>query len=423
LYRAPRGTQDILPQDQPYWQFVKDQIRRLSTLYGYERLDPPLFEETSLFTRGIGATTDIVEKEMYTFQDKGGDSLTLLPEATASVMRAYLEHGMYLLPQPVKLYSILPIFRYERPQAGRFRQHYQFNCEAIGVQDPALDAEVISLAWRFYEYLGLKGLNLQLNSIGDQNCRPAYIETLVNYYQEKEGEICADCRTRLKRNPLRLLDCKNERCQLVIEAAPKSLDLLCPECAEHFASLREQLNLLQIPYRLNHRLVRGLDYYTKTVFEVWAPGIGAQNAVGGGGRYDGLAKEIGGRDIPAIGFAIGLERVIMTMKAQGVQVPPWPHPQIFLAYHGSKAKGEVLRLGDRLREAGFRAIMSFGDRSLKAQMREADREEVEYTLILGEKERRRGEITAREMATGQEAQVEIGRLAEWLKGRLEGDTW
>ena len=420
MYRAPRGTQDILPQDQPYWQFVRDQIRRLSTLYGYERLDTPLFEETSLFTRGIGADTDIVEKEMYTFKDKGRDSLTLLPEATASVMRAYLEHAMYLLPQPVKLYSILPIFRYERPQAGRFRQHYQFNCEAIGVQDPALDAEVISLAWRFYEDLGLRGLNLQLNSIGDQNCRPAYIEALVNYYQGKEGEICNDCGARLKRNPLRLLDCKNEGCQPIIEAAPKSLDFLCPECAEHFATLREQLNLLQIPYQLNHRLVRGLDYYTKTVFEAWAPGIGAQNAVGGGGRYDGLAKEIGGRDTPAIGFAIGLERVIMTMKAQGVQVPPWPHPQIFLAYHGSKAKEEGLRLVDRLRKAGLRAIMSFGDRSLKAQMREADREGVEYTLILGEKERQRGEVTAREMATGQETQVEIGHLEEWLRERLEG---
>lgn len=420
MYRAPRGTQDILPQDQPYWQFVRDQIRRLSTLYGYERLDTPLFEETSLFTRGIGAGTDIVEKEMYTFQDKGRDSLTLLPEATASVMRAYLEHAMYLLPQPVKLYSILPIFRYERPQAGRFRQHYQFNCEAIGVQDPALDAEVISLAWRFYEDLGLRGLNIQLNSIGDQNCRPAYIEALVNYYQGKEGEICNDCRARLKRNPLRLLDCKNEGCQPIIEAAPKSLDLLCPECAEHFATLQAQLNLLGIPYQLNHRLVRGLDYYTKTVFEVWAPGIGAQNAVGGGGRYDGLAKEIGGRDTPAIGFAIGLERVIMTMKAQEVRVPPWPRPQILLAYHGSEAKEESLRLVDRLREAGFRAIMSFGDRSLKAQMREADREGVEYTLILGEKERLRGEITAREMATGQETQVEIGHLEEWLRERLEG---
>ncbi len=420
MYRAPRGTQDILPQDQPYWQFVREHIHRLSTLYGYERLDTPLFEETSLFTRGIGAGTDIVEKEMYTFKDKGRDSLTLLPEATASVMRAYLEHAMYLLPQPVKLYSILPIFRYERPQAGRFRQHYQFNCEAIGVQDPALDAEVISLAWRFYEDLGLRGLNIQLNSIGDQNCRPAYIEALVNYYQGKEGEICNDCGARLKRNPLRLLDCKNEGCQPIIEAAPKSLDFLCPECAEHFATLREQLNLLQIPYQLNHRLVRGLDYYTKTVFEAWAPGIGAQNAVGGGGRYDGLAKEIGGRDTPAIGFAIGLERVIMTMKVQGVQVPPWPHPQIFLAYHGSKAKEEGLRLVDRLRKAGLRAIMSFGDRSLKAQMREADREGVEYTLILGEKERQRGEVTAREMATGQETQVEIGHLEEWLRERLEG---
>lgn len=421
MFRAPRGTQDILPQEQPYWQFIKDQIRRISTLYGYERIDTPLFEETSLFTRGIGANTDIVEKEMYTFQDKGGDSLTLLPEVTASVMRAYLEHGMYVLPQPVRLYSILPVFRYERPQAGRFRQHYQFNCEALGVQDPALDVEVISLAWRFYQDLGLNGLSLQLNSIGDQNCRPAYVEALIDYYRGKEKEICADCRTRLKRNPLRLLDCKKEGCQPVIEAAPKSLDFLCPECAEHFATLQEQLDLLQIPYQLNHRLVRGLDYYTKTVFEVWAPGIGAQNAVGGGGRYDGLAKAIGDRDTPAIGFAIGLERVIMTMKTQGIQVPPWPRPQIFLAYHGSKAKGEGLRLVNRLREAGFRAIMGFGDRSLKAQMREADREKVEYTLILGEEERRKGKITVREMASSQEAQVETGHLEEWLRERLEGE--
>ena len=416
-YKAPRGTQDVLPEDSWRWQRVEAAFRDICRRYGYGEIRTPLFEETDLFVHGTGPGTEIVNKQMYTFEDRGGRSLTLRPEGTPSVVRAYLEHK---LTGVQKLYYVAPIFRYERPQAGRFRQHYQFNCEAIGVQDPALDAEVISLAWRFYEDMGLRGLNIQLNSIGDQNCRPAYIEALVNYYQGKEGEICNDCRARLKRNPLRLLDCKNEGCQPIIEAAPKSLDFLCPECAEHFATLQAQLNLLGIPYQLNHRLVRGLDYYTKTVFEVWAPGIGAQNAVGGGGRYDGLAKEIGGRDTPAIGFAIGLERVIMTMKAQEVRVPPWPRPQIFLAYHGSEAKEESLRLVDRLREAGFRAIMSFGDRSLKAQMREADREGVESTLILGEKERLRGEITAREMATGQETQVEIGHLEEWLRERLEG---
>lgn len=423
MYRAPRGTRDILPQEQQYWEFIRDSIRRTCALYGYKRIDTPIFEETALFARGIGAGTDIVEKEMYTFKDKGGDSLTLLPEVTASVMRAYLEHGFHVLPQPVKLYSILPVFRYERPQAGRFRQHYQFNCEAIGVQDPALDTEVIALAWRFYEGLGLKGLSLQLNSIGDSICRPSYIEALVEYYRGREGQICSDCRPRLARNPLRLLDCKNEACQPIIEAAPKSFDFLCPECAEHFASLQKCLDLLEIPYQFNHRLVRGLDYYTKTVFEVWAAGIGAQNAVAGGGRYDGLAKEIGGKDTPAMGFASGLERIIMTMQSQGIEVPPWPQPQLFLAHHGREARRESLRLADRLRKAGFRAFLSYGGRSLKAQMKEADRQEATYALILGEKEMRGGKITVREMASGREAQVAMEEVEGWLRERLKGDIW
>jgi histidyl-tRNA synthetase len=417
-YQAPTGTQDILPEDQPYWRYVTAQMRHVAENYGFQEIDVPLFEDTSLFARGIGEATDIVEKEMYTFEDRGGRSLTLRPEFTAGVMRAYIEHGLHVRPSPVKLYSIGSIFRYERPQAGRYRQSTQLNCEIIGEQDPAADLEIMSVAWYVYSNLGFRGLSFQLNSTGCPQCKPSYIEVLVAYYQDHLDTICDDCKRRLSVNPLRVLDCKQEQCQPVIEAAPHIADHLCAECADHFATLRSYLDDLDRPYALNHRLVRGLDYYTKTVFEVWAEGIGAQNALCGGGRYDGLVELIGGPPTPSVGFATGIERIILTLKQQDIEPPSLSTPQVFLAYRGEAAKRAAIRLLYQLREADVGAVMSFGDRSLRAQLRQAGRQEVAYTLILGEEELAAGQVTARDMAQGQQERVARGDIVVWLQTRL-----
>ena len=419
MYKAPRGTQDILPQDQPYWNYVKETAVRILHLYGYQPIDTPIFEETSLFVRSVGETTDIVEKEMYTFEDKGGVSLTLRPEFTAGVVRAYIEHGMHVWPQPVRLYSIGPAFRYERPQAGRFRQFHQINVEAIGEQDPALDFEVMSIAWQLYEELGFKGLSFQVNSTGCPKCRPGYVKVLREYYQSRVDEICDDCKRRLERNPLRLLDCKQDRCQPAIAGAPRITEYLCDECAEHFQALRSYIDLVGWPYTLNHRLVRGLDYYTKTVFEVWAEGIGAQNAVCGGGRYDGLAEELGGPPTPGVGFAAGIERIVMTMKYQGIQVPPLESPRVFIAYVGDEAKREAIKLAHTLRIRQVGAICALGNRSLKSQMKRADKSGVLYTIILGEEELARQALTVRDMRNGQQLEISADSVVEWLKDRLE----
>ena len=419
MYKAVRGTQDILPQDAPYWRHLENTIHELCARYGYRRIEPPIFEETSLFVRSVGETTDIVEKEMYSFTDRGGLELTLRPEFTAGVVRAYIQHGMHTWPQPVKLYSIGPAFRYERPQAGRYRQFHQVNVEAIGEQDPAVDLEIMSIAWDLYETLGSKGLSFQLNSTGCPACKPGYIKRLVAYYEQHLDVICEDCKRRLHRNPLRVLDCKVPTCQPIIEAAPHIREHLCAECAEHFETLLGYLDLLGRPYTLNHRLVRGLDYYTKTVFEVWAEeGLGAQNAVCGGGRYDGLVEELGGPPTPGIGFAAGLERIVLTMKAQEIAVPELPAPQVFVAYLGDEAKTRAVMLASELRAAGIGTLLAFGQRSLKAQMKQADRAGVRYTLILGEDELAAGEATVRDMAAAEQQRVALAEIVDWLKQRL-----
>jgi histidyl-tRNA synthetase len=289
-YRAPRGTQDVLPADEPYWDFVEATAARLCARFGYGWIETPIFEDASLFTRGVGDVTDIVKKEMYVFEDRGGQELALRPEATAPICRAYLQNGMHSLPQPVRLWSVAPIFRYDRPQAGRYREHHQFDVEAIGEADAAVDAEIVELLWRLYEELGLTGLTLNLNTIGDYNCRPAYLEVLRDYYRDKLHHVCGDCRQRFDRNPLRLLDCKVPGCRPVIAGAPAITDYLCDECAKHFADLKAYLEAVGIPFLLNPRLVRGLDYYTRTVFEVQPKEEGGQSSIGGGGRYDGLIE-------------------------------------------------------------------------------------------------------------------------------------
>ncbi len=418
MYQAPRGTQDILPADRPYWRYVTEEMHQVAALFGFSQIDTPIFEETGLYVRGVGEGTDIVDKEMYSFQDKGGAEITLRPEWTAGVMRAYIEHGMHVWPQPVKLYSMGPIFRYERPQAGRFRQHHQFNVEVLGEIDPAVDLEVMSVAWTLLTRLGYRGLSFQLNSTGCPQCRPAYRQALVDYFRVYEDRLNDVDRRRLKINPLRLLDSKEEAAQPLLDAAPHSADYLCEECGTHLATLRSYLDALNMPHSINFRLVRGLDYYTKTVFEVWAEGIGAQAAVCGGGRYDRLIEELGGPPTPGIGFGMGIERVIASLKQQEVQPPQLPAPRVQVSPLGEEARMAAIKLVRQLREAGIGALLAFGNRSLKSQLKGADKAHIEYALILGEQELAQGTILVREMTTSQQIAVNRGEILNWLRARL-----
>jgi histidyl-tRNA synthetase len=419
MYQAPRGTQDILPADRPYWRYVTEEMHKVAALFGLQQIDTPIFEETGLYVRGVGEGTDIVDKEMYSFQDKGGAEITLRPEWTAGVMRAYIEHGMHVLPQPVKLFSIGPIFRYERPQAGRFRQHHQFNVEMLGEIDPAVDLEVMSVAWTLLSRLGYRGLNFQLNSTGCPQCRPAYRQALIGYFRQYEDRLNDVDRRRLSINPLRLLDSKEEAAQPLLDEAPHSVDYLCEECAIHLGTLRGYLDALDMPHSINFRLVRGLDYYTKTVFEVWAEGIGAQAAVCGGGRYDRLIEELGGPPTPGIGFGMGIERVIASLKAQGVPPPPLPAPRVQVSPLGEAARVAGIRLARNLRDADIGAVLAVGGRSLKSQLKSADKAGIRYALILGESELAEGKVLAREMATSEQASVPLAEVATWLRTRLE----
>ncbi len=413
-FQSPKGTRDVLPGEQVYWQHVEAVIRGLVRLYGYERLDLPLFEETALFQRGVGEGTDIVEKEMYTFTDKGGTQITLRPEFTAGVVRAYIEHGMASLPKPVKVWSMGPVFRYERPQAGRYRQFHQVNVEALGESDPALDFEIMQVAWHLYDRLGFRNLGFQLNSIGCPRCKPVYMDRLASYYEERKNAVCDDCKKRLVKNPLRLLDCKADSCQGFIGSAPAIYEHLCAECAAHFQELRGYLDALKKPYTLNHRLVRGLDYYTKTVFEVWAEGIGSQNAVCGGGRYDGLAEILGGPPTPAVGFASGIERIVMALQNQHGTVPEAPRPLAYFAWQGAEAGKKAVAVLTDLREKGLEGVMGFGGRSLKAQLREADRRRAGFVVIIGESELAKNEALVRRMEGGSQESVPFDSLQETL---------
>ena len=416
-YRAPRGTYDILPEDQAHWRHVTETTRRVCELFGYEQIDVPVFEQTGLFERSVGESTDIVEKEMYTFLDRNEERMTLRPEFTAGICRAFAERKLHGRPQPLRLFTIGPAFRYERPQAGRYRQFYQIDVEVLGSQDPAIDLEVMQVAWQIYEAVGIKDLSFQVNSTGCPVCRPGYVETLRTWYAERLDGICGDCARRYEQNPLRLLDCKKETCRAIAMEAPRISDSLCEECENHFGRLRSYLDDLGRPYQVNHRLVRGFDYYTKTVFEVWAEGIGAQNAVCGGGRYDGLIGMVGGPETPAIGFASGIERIILTMKQEGMEPPGIPKPRVFVAYLGLEAKSAAVVLAQELRTAGVGATALWEDRSLKAQMRQADRLGVAYTLIIGDEEVKHGVVMIRRMTDSTQASVPRSEAVAAVKER------
>ncbi|MBN1486966.1 MAG: histidine--tRNA ligase [Anaerolineae bacterium] len=416
-FSRPTGTLDILPEEQPYWDYIIDYMTKVARGYGFQPISLPIFEDTQLFSRGVGEVTDIVEKEMYSFLDKGDNSITLRPEFTAGIVRAYIENGMQVEPKPVKLYSIGPAFRYERPQAGRFRQFHQFNAELIGSPSPLADLETMLMAWDIYNGLGFKDLAFQLNSTGCPKCRPGYVNVLVEYYREHIDEVCDNCKRRLAQNPLRVLDCKSDQCQPVIAAAPKIQEHLCAECATHFADLRGFLDDLGRPYTINHRLVRGLDYYTKTVFEVWAEGIGAQSAVCGGGRYDGLIELLGGAHTPAVGFATGLERVVMLLKAQEVAVPPIPAPPVFVVFLGKQMRSPAMQLLVQIRAADINGHIAMSG-SLKSQLRQADKRGARFALILGEDEALRGEVILRDLKDGAQVSISQAALVDELSRRL-----
>ena len=406
MFQAPRGTADHLPEEQKYWRYIESKAVAIASRYGFGRIDTPAFEDSELFVRSVGEGTDIVEKEMYTFEDRGGDSVTLRPEGTAPVCRAYLEHGMHNLAQPVRMYYFCPVFRYERPQAGRFRQHHQFGVEVLGDDDPSVDAEVIEVAWTLMGDLGLSDINLWVNSIGDDECRPVYVSKLRDYYTDHLDKLCADCKGRLERNPLRLLDCKVETCHALGDDAPRSVDHLCESCQTHWTALKGYLDTMQLPYQVDHRLVRGLDYYTRTVFEVQPVEGGGQSTICGGGRYDGLITELGGRPTPGIGFATGLERLTLNLKRSEAPVPELPSPKYLVANVGDDARGAALELAVRLRRAGIGAILSKGSRGLRGQMRQANALEIPFTLILGDDEIAKGEVVVRDMQTSsQETQL------------------
>ena len=414
MYKAPRGTVDILPADQPYWAHVQEQAALACRLYGYQRLDTPVFEDYGLFARTDAQGTDLVEKEMYVFEDRSGQRLALRAEHTAPVCRAYLEHGMFNHAQPVRLYYIGSAFRYERPQAGRYRQHHQFGCEALGDPSASLDVEVIELALRFLGSLGLQELTVVLNSIGCRECQPGYVQVLREYYKPHVAEVCDDCRVRMVKNPMRLLDCKEKSCRPIIDQAPHISDHLCPDCEAHFEEVKAQLAALGVGYTLNHRLVRGLDYYTRTVFEIQPKREGGQSAIVGGGRYDGLIEAIGGKPTPGVGFAMGMERVILNLKEQELGVPGTTAPRVYLAHMGESARLSAVALGAQLREAGVTVVSSTGGKSLKAQMRHANSLGAQYTIILGEDEVRAGQAVVKSMAENTQESVSRETLADYV---------
>jgi histidyl-tRNA synthetase len=408
-YAAPRGTRDLLPAETALWQLVEAVCRHYFALYNYQEIRTPVFEATELFTRSIGDTTDIVKKEMYTFPDRKGRSLTLRPEATAAVVRAGLENNLIAADNLTKLYYLGPMFRYERPQAGRQRQFHQAGVEAFGSSDPLLDAEVIKLCVDLFLALGLKDLEVDINSVGCRNCQPIYKAAIQQYFKQHIRSMCEDCQARLETNPLRILDCKEAPCQKYIEKAPAALDSLDPECKKHFEQVVGWLGSLGVKYRVNDRLVRGLDYYTKTAFEVVSKQLGAQNALCGGGRYDNLVAELGGKPTPAIGFAIGLERVVEVMNKLNLERPA-AGIELFIATLGDEARKVGVKLLAEARSKGISADLDHLGRSLKSQLKAADRLKAAHVYIIGEDELKKGAGLLKNMATADQKEVPFDQL-------------
>lgn len=415
LTNAPRGTKDILPDTVGDWNYVEGEIRELCRRFGYSEIRTPIFEHTELFQRGIGEGTDVVDKEMYTFTDRGERSITLRPENTASAVRAYLQNKLYAQSNLVKLFYIGSMFRYDRPQAGRMREFHQFGVEALGEANPAVDAEVILLAMNLLEGLGLKDLELSINSVGCPKCRSKYRTMLQDFFRDKLEDLCEDCRSRFERSPLRILDCKKDSDKPYMADAPKITDCLCEECADHFAKLKELLASAGISFTHDPRLVRGLDYYTKTAFEIKYPPLGAQSAVAGGGRYDGLIEEMGGNPTPAVGFATGLERLLLALESQNLLPEKNRSVDAYVVALGEAAQAEGFKLLNSLRQQGLSAAMDFAGRSMKAQMKQANKLGAKYSVILGEDEIAEGVVMLRSMEDSSQAKVPMNQVAEKVK--------
>ena len=417
LFQAPRGTSDTLPDEQRRWRFFEAKAGDIAGRFGYERIDTPTFEDASLFVRSVGEVTDIVEKETYTFEDRGGDLVSLRPEGTAPVCRAYLQHGMHNQPQPVRLYYLGDFFRYDRPQAGRYRQFHQFGIEVIGEADASVDSEVIELASLLLESLGVSEVRLLVNSIGDSQCRRAYIDRLQAYYRSHSDELVHDdCKRRLETNPLRLLDCKNGVCQPLIAAAPGSVDNLCDSCAHHWDALLNDLGAQDRPYEIDKRLVRGLDYYSRTVFEIVPPGEGQQSTLVAGGRYDGLIELLGGRPTPGIGFAMGIERVLAAIPENETSITEEVRTKALVAQVGDQARSAGMLLASELRRGGVAVVLAPAGRSLKSQLRYASSIRATHAVIIGDQELEKGTVVLRDMSGSE--QREVGR--DELRSLLEG---
>lgn len=416
MLKAPKGTKDVLPADASAWQYIEGEAKDVAHISGYSEIRTPVLEYTELFARGVGEETDIVEKEMYTFDDRAGRSLTLKPEGTAGVVRAFIEKGLASGPQPVKLYYFSPVFRYERPQAGRLREHHQFGVEVFGAADPAADAEVMWIAGEILLRIGLSGARLLVNSLGCEKCRPAYREALEEYLLSHSSELCETCRERIGRNTLRVLDCKSPSCRQVISGAPDISGFLCDDCKNHMRELEEYLQALNVPYSLDPHLVRGLDYYTRTVFEFVSDEGGTQGTICGGGRYDHLVESLGGPATPAVGFGMGIERLLLTLEKHGIKTPPEAPPDVFIAVHGSsKERASALSLVREIRSEGLTADVDLTNRSMKAQMRHAGKIGTKWVLVIGEKEREKNTVTIKNMETGEEVVARRERALDLLR--------
>ncbi len=401
MINKPRGTEDILPADTPLWQRIEQTAREVCASYGYREIRTPVFEDTALFQRGVGDTTDVVQKEMYTFEDKGGRSITLRPEGTASLARSFIENSLYADPQPTKLFYLISCYRYEKPQSGRLREFHQFGIECFGGTSDATDAEVITLALSFFERLGVQGLKLNLNSIGCPVCRQEYNQKLREYFTAHEEKLCETCHGRLHKNPMRILDCKSEVCSAIANDAPKMLDHLCPDCKEHLTKTLAYLDAVNIDYTIDPGIVRGLDYYTRTVFEITSDALGAQSTICGGGRYNGLVEELGGKPTEGIGFAVGLERLVMVMKSQGLDAAvPANQPRLFIAAIGEDADITAQKLVYALRKENCHAERDLCSRSIKAQMKYANKLGAAYSMVLGNDEIISGKAELKNMADG-----------------------
>lgn len=420
LLQPPRGMRDILPEEQPYWVHIDRVLNKCVQDFGFQRISTPIVEYANLYQRGIGEGTDIVEKEMYVFDSRGGDKLALRPEMTAGIVRSFIQNGMHLLPKPIKLFSSGPVFRYERPQEGRYRQHHQANFDIFGEKDPILDAQLVQMAYRVLTALGLKNIQFNVNSLGSLEDKKEYQKLLVSYLKSRRAKLCMDCKRRIDINPLRVLDCKEETCQQVASGVPQMVDQLSAEAHSHFKHLLEYLDELEVPYEIDPSLVRGLDYYTHTVFEATATdGSGKRGSLGGGGRYDGLIKLLGGEDTPAIGVGLGLERIVAQMMKEKTKIYTEPKPRVFLAQLGELAKKKSLKLFAHLEKEGVLLAESFGRGSLKSQLRQAQKLGVDVTVILGQKETIDETVIIKDMASGSQETVSQEKMVALVKKLLK----